>query len=300
MAVRKKSRIHYIFYIIYAVAVVGAAILGFLGNTFFAYDIANQLWSHILYSLFISAFYIAAYVQELLAKRKTCDIVFNSFVFLGSLFCFYLFYFLNIYFTLIAIAHSAVLGCILFARFVLRIRATQSIPNDSDLDIKPFIAIFAIMLFVMVRALYSINYVSEIYMAWALIPTAIITVILGGIAVFLLWDLYRAMFIPIGKSILIALIGFLIVLAYCETTISIANYAFDYSEPTPIECEVLDMKVRSGVRTLTQYELKVIIDDSEMWIEVSPAQYYAISKDDVVTVNYHSGAFGFAYVIYDG
>ena len=299
MVARKKTKTKYIFPVIYLVPVLGAATLGLLSNSFFAYDIVNHLWANILYLLCISALYITAYVQELLAKRSPCDIVIHSFIFLGSLLFFFLFYFLNIYFTLAAIVYSAIMMCFIAVRSVLTMRSTRHIPDDSDIDVKPPIAILAIILFAMAGMMSSINYVSEIFMAWALIPAAIITVILGGIAVFLLRDLFYSKLIRIGKSLLVALIVFFIIYVYCNTTIGIANFAFDHSDPTPIVCTVLDKNISSGARTPTTHELKVKINNEDMWVDVSTTEYFAISEGDEITVQYYSGAFGFAYVIYN-
>ncbi len=299
MVVRKKLKTKHIFYIIYLLEALGAGILGLLSNSFFAYDIVHHPWAHILYLLCISALYITAYVQELLVKRKPSDILINSFIFLGSLLFFFLFYFLNVYFTLVAIAYSAIMMCFITVRCVLTMRLTQSIPGDTDIDVKPFLAIFAIMLFAMMEMISYINYVSEIFMAWALIPATIITVILGGIAVFLLRDMFYSKLIRIGKSLLVALIVFFIVYVYCNTTIGIANFAFDHSAPTPIVCTVLDKNISSGARTPITHELKVKINNKDMWIDVSTTEYYAISEGDAITIQYYSGAFGFAYVIYD-
>ena len=295
----RKSRRKYVFPIIYIIAALGAGVLGLLSSSFFAYGIVKHLWANILYLLFISTLYVTAYVQELLVKRKPTDVVFYSFVFLGSLLFFFLFYFLNVYFALIAIAYSAILACFLSFRFILRIRSTQTIPDDSDIDVKPAIAVFAIILFTMASMMGSISYLSEIYFAWALIPTAIIAIVIGGVILFILRDMYRAKFIPIRQSILVAVLGFFAVFAYCSTTIGLANFAFDYADPVPIECTVLDKNISGGSRSPTTHELKVKINDSDVKIEVTATQYYAVSKGDVITVNYHSGAFGFAYVIYD-
>lgn len=299
-----KFKHNLIFYILYGIGFLGAAVLGLLSNSFFAYEITEYIWADVLYVLFLSLLYITAYVQTLTANaenRKPKNIVYASFLYLGCLLLFLLFYFIGGIFSLISALYSAAMLILVSFRAILKIRATECM--KTDVDAKSFICAMSLDLFAMI-SIMPINYVSEIYMAWAFIPATILSVILIIVILVIIRNVINAICPTKRKKIGYGFLYTFVILIFSYgvsfPTIGIADVIFDKSEPAPIVCEVLDKNVSTGTSTPTTYELKVKLNGKEQWIDVPSNDYYELSKGDSVVVNYYSGALGFAYYIYVG
>lgn len=297
---KKKKKVYRanLFCVLYGVEFVGMLIFGVISRGGF-------LWTKIVSVLFISSLYVTAYIQDLIAHHKRFEIVYYSLIFLGSLLFFLLYYFSTSIFFFIAVLYSAAMMCLIFFRYVKYLRKSgdfESLDGNS-MDIKPTIAAASLLLFVML-SMMSVNFVSEIFMAWSFIPAAILCAILFPIAFILFRKKFKAwasttakkVWTCIGIAVMVIFISFF----YCYTTVGVVNCVFDYSDPTPIECTVLDKKVRSGARTPTQYEIKVTINNETEWIDVSSSDYDYIRKGETITVNYYPGALGIAYYLYEG
>ncbi len=298
---KHKFHAHYIYYIFYGVGFIGAAVLGLLSASFFAYEITDYLWTHILYVLFISMLYITAFVQELAAHRKPKDIVYYSAMFLGTLLFFLLMYFLGGIAMLCAVLYSGVLLGVIFFKAIIKTRRECDISDD--VDVKIIISVMSLIIFVM-ASMMTVDFEDEMYMAWSLIPAAAITVILCVAAVILLRGLWGAVFPTMPKKIgmtTLYIIGiFAVAFVLSFTTVGVANVVADTDKPEVITCKVLDKQVRSASRTPTRYEIKVVIGKRKEWINVDSGDYYRLNKGDAVMVDRYAGALGFAYYIYGG
>lgn len=295
----KGVRSQRIFVALYCVGFLGAWIIGFFGNSFFAHDIFHSLWAFILYLFFISLLYITAFVQETIKSRKKADIIVNTAVFLGGLAAFLLQYCLGGIFTLISVLYSAVMMSVIVLRVALVARrGWEAEPNSKQL-----IAAFALLLWGLV-SLLTVEFVDDWYVVWSLIPTAILSVVIIIVAVLL----YRntGIFAALSKW---KRIGYVAALIFCSlvgsfmysfTAVGVANCVLDFQEPVPTECIVLEKKIRSGARQVTEFEVKVLLDNRERWFNVSTEEYYSLSEGDTVTIDYYTGAFHFAYFAYGG
>ena len=294
---KHKSSSNKIFIALYIVGFFGAGIIGLLSNSFFAYEAFNSLWAVVLYLFFLSILYISAYVRELLASRKVSDIVKNSFIFMGCYICFLLLFLLSQPFTLLAVIYSAAIMLLLFFDTVVRIKNDK----NSKPDIKQFICAFSLILFAMVQLL-GIEFINDMFLLWSLIPASIIFCAIAIAVSLMLYKKYRQLFdskmIMIGQTVLCGIGVFAVAFMYSFTAVGTANCAFDHDEPTAVACVVTDMHIRSGAKTLTQFEIKVDINGGEKWISVPVTEYHYISAQDTVIIDRYSGAFGFAYLIY--
>ncbi|MDE6690340.1 MAG: hypothetical protein K2K04_00060 [Clostridia bacterium] len=291
----------FIFPALYITGFAGAGIIGLLSNSFFAYDAFNSLWSDILYIFFISLLFISAYVQELLASRKVKSVVINSLVFLGCLTCLLLTYFLSVDFTLLALIYSAAM--LVLVGFNSALAVKKGTPPQKAVDLKQIICSASLILFAMVR-LFTIEFVTDTYMAWALIPAVIILCTIGAGAVIVLrkaWStIYNTELKRIGNMICGFIIIFFIAYVYSFTAIGLVNCVFDGKVPAQTECIVLEKQINSGSRTPTQFKVKVEIDGRIQWIPLPVTEYHKIDEENTIIVNYHYGAFNFAYLTYGG
>ncbi|MDE7107532.1 MAG: hypothetical protein K2O39_04340, partial [Clostridiales bacterium] len=238
-----------------------------------------------------------AYVQELISHNKLTDIIYYSFIFLGGLLFFLLFYFLGNIFTFIAVLYSAAMMCLIFFKYVLYARATgdlSSLEGNPD-DKKPALTTIILLICVMARML-SVTYASQLFMAWLFIPAAIICAVISLVVYALLRKSIKSVSRWTLTCLVIIIFG--ISYFYCLNTVAVANEVFDYNGPTPIECTVLEKKVFSG--RSKSYEVKVKINNELEWIKVSSHDYYyEIAKGDTITVNFYSGALGIKYYLYE-
>ena len=297
----KNKSSNIIFPILYVAGFIGAGIIGTLSNSFFAYNAFNSLWSDILYLFFIALLFIAAYVQELLESRRLEDVIINSFVFIGCLTFLLLLFILSEVFTLLALIYSAVILYLVGFDAALKIR--KGVPHKKAVDIKQMLAAASILLFAMARML-SIEFVNDLYIAWALIPTAIIFCLVSAAAFAILrkaWGtIYNTKFGRITNMIGGFFLIFIISFVYAFTALGIANSVFDNKTCAPRECIVLEKQINTGSRTFTQFKVKVEIDEREKWIPLPVTEYHEIDEGNTIIVNYHYGAFNFAYLTYGG
>ncbi|MCH5153252.1 MAG: hypothetical protein J1F68_04775 [Clostridiales bacterium] len=287
----------YIFPALYVVEFLGAALIGFFGKSFFAYEAFNTLWANIFYILFISALYITAFVQEVLASRATCDVLTNGAVFVGGMItCVLMYIFANI-FTFVALAFSAIMTAVIAIRYALLLRKDTTL----EPDVKRILAVVMLLLFAMVQQL-GVEYVNNEIWARSLIPAAILFVVASVVAVLLvgkIWtDIYYTTAGRIGNAICAVLILFFLVYMYCVTAIGVANCSFD-GEPQKIECTVLEKHIQTGgTHGVTQFKIKIEIDSNEKWLNLPVTEYHKLSEGDTVTIDYYSGAFNLPYYTY--
>ncbi|MDE6200812.1 MAG: hypothetical protein K2M47_02875 [Clostridiales bacterium] len=300
---RKRNDYKYLFNILFAIEFFGMAVSMIILLAIESPDSSDNTYFTVFFTLFFTAIFITAYVQELITHRKLTDIIYYSFIFLGSLIFFLLFYFLSNVFTFTLVIYSAAMMCWTFFRCVIYLRTTRdfsSIDGDVD-DKKPALVTMVLLILVMTKML-NVNFASQIFMAWSFIPAAIISAVILLVVYALLRKTLppeiKAKRVSTWNCILIAIIIFFASFFYCFTTVGIANCVFDNKGPTPIECTVLEKKVFSG--RSKSYEIKININNKTEWIKVSSHEYYyEIAKGDTITVNYYSGALGIEYYLYE-
>lgn len=292
----KLKKTDYVFYALYVVGYLGAALIGFFGKSFFAYDIFNSLWANILYLLFIALLFITAFIHEVYTSRAISNVILNFAVFILGLAMFLLFILFGGIFTLFTLAFSAIMVVVIGCRFALKLRQDQQIQPD----IKRIIAVAIIPIFVMVQQL-SVEYVNNKIWALSLIPAAIIFVVAMVVAVLLVKNIWAQMYSGkgalIGTTICAIIILFYLAYMYSVIAVSVVNYTFD-ANPTAIECVVLEKNVRSGARTVTEFEVKITIDSKEKWINVPVTDYYSITEGDTIIIEYYKGALNLPYYMY--
>lgn len=298
---RRKNRLKntdYIFLVLYVAEFLGAALIAFLGNSFFAYEVFNSLWADILYLILLSSLFVTAFVQEMCASRKTGDVILNFAVFIVGAVVMCLFYIFDGVFALCALAFSAIMFIVVGFRYTLLWRKDETIQPDP----KRIIAVPSFLLFAMVRQL-SVEYVDNEIWARSLIPAAILFVAVIVVVVLLIrkaWsNSYTRTAARIGNAICAVVMLFLLIYFYSVTAIGTANCVFD-GEPTAIECVVLEKNIVSGTHTVTQFEVKIKIDDKEMWIDVHVTDYHGIEEGDVIIIDYYQGALNLPYYKYSG
>lgn len=141
------------------------------------------------------------------------------------------------------------------------------------------------------------SFVSELYMAWILIPAAVVTVVS---AVFML-GIRREFFLGVLKrmSELIASVFVVFVAAYLFFWMGAvtANAAFS-PPPETLQCEVTDKEYTGGDNQ--SYELVIVIGEREYDLEVSKDTYDDMEIGDFIEVGYFEGGLGIAYYQYIG
>lgn len=289
---------NYIFYILYAIGLLGAGIIGFFGNSFFAYDKFNSKWADILYILFIALLFVTAFVQELFTARSVADIVVNAFVFIGGLLFILLFYFLGGVVIFLTIVYSAIMLALIGCRYALALRRDQA----AKPDFKRILGVGSLFLFSMM-ALMSIEFVDGMLWAWALIPAFVIFLIACAVTYLLLKPVWHKIYPTkrrsVGNAVCIILCWLLFSYIFSSFALGIANCVFD-GDPVRTEYTVIEKAVSSGSRSPATHKVKVIIDGEEVWIPVSVTDYFEIEEGDAVLIDYYGGAFKFAYYSYYG
>lgn len=159
-----------------------------------------------------------------------------------------------------------------------------------------------LLLFVIARQL-SAEFVSDAYIAWSLIPAAIVFVIVAVPAAILPKDFWRALFDTskakcIIQAVLVGLCIFVVSFIYSFVAVGTIDYVFDDSAPTPIQVVVKDKHISSGARMPTRHKIQVSVDDKDVWISIPASDYYDVVIGDKITLNYYKGALGFPYLIY--
>lgn len=288
----------YIFYILYAIGFLGGGLIGFFSNSFFAYDKFNSLWANILYILCISLLFITAFVHEVFLSRAVSDIIINSVVFIGGLILILLFFFLGGVFVFITIFCSAIMLTVIGCRYALVLRSDHT----AKPDMKRIIAVCALFLFSMFT-LMSVEFVDNLLWVWGLIPAFVIFLIACAVTYLLLkpvWcKIYPTKGKLIGNTVCIVLCWFLFSYIFSSFTLGIANCVFD-GDPQKVEYYVTDKRIQSGARSVTTHKVKIVIDDKEVWIPVPTEDYFEIEENDLIIIDYYSGALNFAYYSYYG
>lgn len=290
------SKSKLVFYILYTAGFLGAGIIGFFSNSYFAYDKFNSFWANALYIVCFATLFITAFVQELFSSRALPDVIINAAVFLGTLTFFLLIYFIGGICVFLSLLYSGILFSVTGVRFALRLRAD---PTEKP-DFKVIAALGALLLVAM-YSMMTVDFVSEIYFAWALIPAAVLFAVSFTVSYFLLknvWgNIYPTKAKRVGNAICAASVLFVFCFLFSGSAIGICNCVFD-GEPVRVQYTVIDKYVSSG--KITTHELIIIIDGEERRIPVSAEEYFETDAGDTVLIDYYSGAFGFAYYSYHG
>lgn len=290
--------INHTFILLYVIGFLGAGIIGWFSNSFFAYEEFNSLWATVLYLVFLSLLFVTALVQDLISDKPIKDKIISAFVFGGGLAVFLPFVIWGGVLNLVAIIYSAILLIAFACRCVLIMHKGEK----PEKWVKQVICIAFLFMFPSLRLL-SVEFVSEIYMLWGLIPATVISAILIPIGFVLLHKVWRK-FYPkeassVGNAIGVCFIVFVAAFIYSSFTLGTINCVFDNS-PTPTEYVILEKHVQSGSRTTTQFQVVVEIDGDKKWITLPVTDYHALTEGDTVIIDYYSGALGFGYYAYNG
>lgn len=294
----KLNKTDYVFFALYIVGFLGAALIGFFSKSFFAYDIFNSLWANILYLLFISLLFITAFIQEVYTSRAISDVILNFAVFILGLVMFLLFILFGGIFTLCSLAFSAIMVIATGCRYALKLRQDQKLQPD----FKRIVAVAIIPIFAMVQQ-FSVEYVTDKIWALSLIPAAIIFIVAMVVAILLVKDIWAKIYpgegARIGTTICAVIVLFFVAYMYSVIAVNAVNCTFD-DNPTKIECVVLEKNIRSGARTVTEFEVKITIDSKEKWINIPVADYHSITEGDTIIIDYYKGALNLPYYMYGG
>ena len=288
----------YIFIILYAIGFLGVGIIGFFSTSYFAYEEFNSLAADVLYLVFLSLLLVTALVQDLIYRKSITDKIISIFTFGGGLAIFILLIIFGGVLNLIAVVYSAALFVVFACRLVLIMRNGEK----PDKWIKELLCIAFLILFPTAR-LIRVEFVSEIYMLWGLIPAVAISAVLIPIGFVLLHKVWRQ-FYPkesssVGNAICVCVLVFFASFFYSFVTIGTVNYVFDNS-PTPTEYVILEKRINSGgLHSPTEFEVKVEIDGEEKWIDLPVTDYHTIAEGDTVIVDYYKGALGFGFYEYN-
>lgn len=286
----------YIFNILYVVEFLGAALIGFFGNSFFAYETFNSLWANILYLFFVSSLFVTAFVEEVCESHAVGDVITNFAVFILGMVMFLLFFIFDGVFAMLTLLFSAIMFVVTGCRYALILRKDENTQPDP----KRIIAVAALLLFSMIRQL-SVKYVNDKIWSLALIPAVIIFVVAIAVTFVLVRKIWTKMYPTTGESVGNAIVAVLMLFflsyMFSVTAISVANCVFD-DEPTPVECVVLEKHVLSGTHTVTQFEVRISVDEKDRWINVPVTEYHDISVGDTIIIDYYYGAFNLPYYVY--
>ncbi len=290
--------INHTFILLYVIGFLGAGIIGWFSNSFFAYEEFNSLWATVLYLVFLSLLFVTAFVQEMISDKPIKDKIIGAFVFGGGLAIFLLLYIIGGVVNLCALIYSAILCVVMACRCVLTAHKGEKV----KVEVKHFICIGFLLLCSMLH-LMKVEFVNDIYMLWSLIPAVVISCILIPTGVVLLRKVWREYYPTKSKSIanavLIIIFVILISFFYSFTAVGTINCVFD-GEPVAATYTVLEKKVQTGGRQITKFEVKVEIDENEKWITLPVTDYHELTEGDTVIIDYYDGALGFGFYVYNG
>ena len=77
------------------------------------------------------------------------------------------------------------------------------------------------------------------------------------------------------------------------------NYSLDTSVPIEYSAEIIEMDIDTGARSMTTYDLTIIIEGEKFKISTSQSRYYQLSVGDEIVVNRYRGALNYEYMIYE-
>lgn len=292
---KRKVDKDYIFMGIYLFCLVGASIIGLFSNAVDTYEAFNSLWADILYITFVSLLYVAAFVHEVLNNSKTSNVVLNGFIFIGCMIFALLMFCLSGILTLLAVIYAIAMFLLVLFNAVYKLRKDIAV----KIDVKQMLCALSLIVLAAVRML-RIEFISETYIAWSLIPTAVFFIVIVATAIIPLRTKWKHALKKTGEYAGLIVCIFALTFFCSFTIVGLINCECDVNEPVELQCTVLDKNVQTGYRQITQFEIKVNVEGKDRWINVPVTEYHEIEKQDTVIIEYYKGALNFAYLKYGG
>lgn len=283
-----------VFTALYVAGFVGLSIIALFSVLSFSQAAFNMLWADILLYLLFAELFITAFIQDIFTARSRTDIIIDVFIFPINLVILILCRYVGDAVKLFAILYAAIIIGTVAVRHVLQLRK-----NDRrSIKIRHILAIALLLM----RAIFSKRlYIDETYIAWSLIPAAIITCAAGLTSYLLSREQWTEIFPTkakrIGMPIIIILLMFFLAVCCSFSAIDNINGVFD-NNPTPAEYTVLGKNAPNIFDSDIDYTVTIEINGQNHQIQVPSNDYSNIEKGDTIVVDYYDGALGFPYYKY--
>ncbi len=156
-----------------------------------------------------------------------------------------------------------------------------------------FVLGFALLL-PLVRAIKHKYLQDEAPFLYGLIVTGVLLVVFTILSFTIFKETYKKFAKGVWKKICVAILALFIFTSYGMAFIDIANTSLA-SASKQIECVILDKRVTSGYRQITDYKLYIELENKKVWISVSSDTYSSKSINDTLLLNYYNGNLNLPY-----
>ena len=150
------------------------------------------------------------------------------------------------------------------------------------------------LLFPLVRALKHKYLQEEAPFLYGLIVAGVLMIVFTILSLTVFRETNKKFAKGVWKKIGVAILALIIFMGYGISFIDIANTT-QASVSKQIECVILDKKVTSGYRQITDYTLCIELENKKIWISVSSDTYYDKSINDTLLLNYYNGNLNLPY-----
>ena len=269
-------------------------VIGFFGNSFFAYEIFNSIFFNVLsVVLTVSMLFIRSiqiFLRQATQYGKIFVLVFYNLFALAVAFRRFV---PDRTWTIILFFSVIVAIILLITQAFKYIKA----PNEICITkYEPIIAMLPVLLLLLLALKQSYTSAQGMW-----IPVVIGGTILAALTLFVFLKFFKDIdyFVKSRSELIMACI-LLVILCFILSFMSVSaiNYAFD-SSSTTVSAQVLDKNVQSGARQVTSFYLEVKIDETEIKIRVPVEIYHSAEVGDNVEIKLYNGAFGYSYYIYE-
>lgn len=295
---KKISRKH-VFGILYAAEFLILVIIGFFGNSFFAYEAFNSLAADIIYIVFGVLLFLTALIQEVIERKNAVDLGFALAVFGGNLVLFLLYLLVGGLWDLAFAVYQLILAAALAVRYMLIARTGEDAPAA---DGKQVVCIGLMMIFSMASIMQA-DFESDMLFAWACIPACVVSIAAFAVTFALMnevWkECYPRVFVRALCYLGVVSVTFLFGLFGAVPALNSINSAFA-GESVSAQYAVLEKKVSAGARQVTVFSVRVEIDGVARWIPLPVTDYHSLEEGDLVFIDYYTGALGIDYYKYGG
>jgi hypothetical protein len=291
---KRKTKRDLWYNIFYIAAFAAIGIIGLFGNSFFAYDIFDSLFFHILNLLLTVALFVVRSIQTFLRQTALY----------GKIFTLSYYNLFASVFALRPFVTGRLWAALLFGGFiaaiVLLIILAFKYTNASGYVITKFEALVAVIPLILLLAFASKQNYIEASQMW--VPIVAAGVILAAAALYAVLKFFKNIpyFKQERKSELVFASIIMVMVCFCVsgTAVTTANYAFD-NNPTSASFEIIDKRIQSGARQITAFYLKVNLDGQEKEIDVPIDIYHSKEVGDGIEIKFYTGALGYGYYMYE-
>lgn len=287
----KVSKTSKVFSIVYWALFAVLLVLLIVGNRVEKTQLTDTLF-FVLYFVMVEAFLFLMYAQNYIIFKNRQKRLISYFAFVINALIFALRLVVDGQtMLLVAFVYNTVLLCCVLVKHLLHKTKHKTV---KFFDKKIFIVIALALLLAMISGLYHTYVQQNIILLYALIPMAVILIAFAILSFTVFKKTYQQLAKSIWNKIAIVLAVLLVSFCYGMAAVDLANTSFA-KNPQQIQCVVVDKKIQSGYRQITQYVLYVDLNDQRLSINVSSDTYNSKEIDDILLVNLFGGNLNLPY-----